>query len=121
MPSKNNPKKDKLDPDSLERFVARLNEYPEEKERVINGLLTKGFCATVSEHFALNGHQKRELQTLSERDSEAIVTGAVLAALRRNGKIELVKEGHNPPNMMFEVRFEHGGDGSTRVGVKVVC
>jgi hypothetical protein len=122
MPSKTRAeKKDRLNPERLERFVARLNKYPEQKERVMNDLLKKGFCATVSEYFALNSHQKRELQTVSERDNEVIVTHGVLAALRRNGKIELTQEGHNPPNMRMEIGFTRGGDGSIGVHVKFTC
>ena len=122
MPSTNRPeKKGKLDPASLERFVARLNEYPEQKERVMNDLLKKGFCATVSEYFALNDHQKRELQTVSERDNEVIVTDAVLAALRRSGRVELIQEGHTSPNMRMEIGFSRGDDGKIGVHVKFTC
>jgi len=122
MPSHNEPeKKGKLDPDSLERFVARLYEYPEQKERVINDLLKKGFRATVSEYFDLNGHQERELQTVIERDTEAIATDIILAALRRNDKIELIQEGHTSPNMRFNVGFGIGGDGKVQVHVSVAC
>jgi hypothetical protein len=122
MPSKTTAeKKDRLTPDRLERFVARLNKYPQQKERVINDLLKQGFSATVSEYFALNAHQKRELQTVSDRDNEAIVIQGVLAALRRNGKIELAQEGHNPPNMRMEIGFTRGGDGSIGVHVRFTC
>jgi len=120
MPSKNKPEKGKLDPDSLERFVARLNEYPEQKESVMNSLMKMGFCATVSEYFTLNDHQRRELQTVSERDNEAIVTDTVLSALRRNSKIELVQEDHNPPNMRMQVGFG-GGGGGIGIHVKFTC
>ena len=121
MPSKNKSEKGKLDSDSLEQFVAKLNEYPEQKELVMNDLLKKGFCATVSNYFALNDHQKRELQTVNERDNEIIVTDAVLAALRRNGKIELIQEGHNPPNMRMEIGFGRGSDGGISVHVRFTC
>ena len=122
MPYSNEPeKKGKLDPHSLEQFVANLHKYPEQKERAMNDLLKKGFVATVSEHFALNSHQERELQTVSERDSEVIVTDAVLAALRRNGKIELVQEGHDPPNMRLEIGFGRGADGSIEIHVRFTC
>jgi hypothetical protein len=122
MPSKNRPeKKGKLDSESLKRFVARLYEYPEQKERVMNDLLKLGFCATVSEYFVLNAHQKRELQTVRDRDAEVVFTDGVLAALRRNGKIELIQEGHNPPNMRFFIGFERGDDGKVRVVAGVSC
>jgi hypothetical protein len=112
-------KKGKLDPESLELFVARLYAYPEEKERVMNDLQSKGFCTAVSEYFALNDHQEREVQTFSERDLDVIVTDAVLAALRRNGKIELIQEGHTPPNMSVEVGASRERGGS--VYVKFTC
>ena len=121
MSSKNNPEKGKLDPDSLQRFVANLYEDPEQKERVIDDLLKKGFCATVSEYFALNAHQKRELETVRERDTEVVVTDALLAALRRHGRIELIQEGHNPPNMRMQIRFPDRVGGGIGVTVTFTC
>ena len=112
-------KKAQLDPKSLERLLARVYAHPEQKERLMNDLIQKGFCTTVSEYFTLNDHQKLELATIRERDCEAIVTDGVLAALRRNGKIEVNHEGHNPPNMRFNIGFgvDDGGHVSVHVGI----
>ena len=116
MPSNNKPEKGKLSPTGLERFLTKLNDNKEQKELVMNDLSKKGFCATVSEYFDLNAHQKDELQTVSERDCEIIATNTVLAALRRNGKIELIQEGHNPPNLSMSVSFGRLGTG---IGIRV--
>jgi hypothetical protein len=116
MPSNYKPEKGKLSPTSLERFLTKLNNNQEQKELVMNELSKKGFCVTVSEYFDLNAHQKDELQTVSERDCEIIVTDGVLSALRRNGKIELIHEGHNPPNLRMDVSFGRVGTG---IGIRV--
>jgi hypothetical protein len=108
--------KGKLSPNSLGRFLMKLSDNQEQKELAMNDLSKKGFCATVSEYFDLNAHQKDELQTVSERDCEIIATNTVLAALRRNGKIELVQEGHNPPNLRMDVSFGRVGTG---IGIRV--
>ncbi|HEY5074040.1 MAG TPA: hypothetical protein VII34_05035 [Pyrinomonadaceae bacterium] len=111
----------KLDPETLKRFVANLYKNPKLKEEVMNDLHSMGACATTEKHFDLNRHQKRELQTIKDRDVEAAFTSTILATLRRNGKIELVNENHRPPNMRWEFGVGVDGQGRVTVHVGVSC
>jgi hypothetical protein len=120
--SKDKPyKPGKLDPETLERFVANLYKNPTLKEEVMHDLHSIGVCATTEKHFKLNSHQKRELQTIKERDIEGAFTNTILATLRRNGKIELVNENHRPPNMRWNVGVGVDDEGHVRVTVSVSC
>lgn len=112
--------KPKMNSRNLDHFIISLYQDPERKQLVIDDLSKRGFREAVLEYFVLNDHQKRELQTIDDHESEVIVTNAVLAALRRNGKIELIQEGHNPPNMKTEVGFEKEGE-IYRVYVRFTC
>lgn len=112
-------KRGKLHPASFKKFVEEIYQDRELKAQVIAELHKLGFRAFAAKHFNLITRQKKELDTIKDADCEAVFTNAVIAVLQRNGPLELVHEGHNPPNLRIEF-YGHLGNG-VEVGVRVSC
>jgi len=113
-------KRGKLHPVSFQKFVQEIYQDAELKAQVISELNCLGFSAFADKHFALISRQKKELDTIQDKDCEALFTDAVVAALHRNGSIELIHEGHNPPNMAFDF-YARWTDHGPEVGVRIHC
>jgi hypothetical protein len=101
-------KSNRLHPVSFKQFVDRLYSNPALKAEIIAELQGLGFCDFAEKHFKLIPRQKKELDTIRDKDSENVFTSAVVAILHRQGPIELIHEGHSPPNMMMEFYCRSG-------------
>ncbi len=110
----------KLHPASFQKFVQEIYQDPKLKANVIAELQSLGFRAFANKHFDLITRQKKELDTIKDADVDAVFTNAIIAALHRNGPLELVHESHNPPNLRVEF-YARWGDGGPEVGVRVSC
>jgi hypothetical protein len=118
--AKKSAKRGKLHPVSFQQFVKEIYKDPKLKANTIAELQSLGFRAFATKHFDLITRQKKELDTIKDADVEAVFTNGVVAALNRNGPIELIHEGHNPPNMRIEF-YARGGGGGLEVGVRITC
>lgn len=106
----------KLHPASLKKLVDRVYKNPKLKTKVIVELQRLGLCGFAEKNFKLIKRQKKELDTIRDKDCEIVFTNAVAAALNRNGPIELVHEGHTTPNLMINFYAT-----PNEVGVRISC
>ena len=111
-------KRGKLNPESFQQFVKELYKDPKLKANTIAELQSLGFRAFTTKHFDLKKKQKQD--TIKDVDVEAVFTNGVVAALNRNGLLELVHEGHKPPNLKIEF-YGRIGSGGVEVGVRISC
>jgi hypothetical protein len=95
-------------PSAFQAFVKEMHQDPKLKAEKIKELQSLGFRAFAEKHYDLITRQKKELDTIKDKDSEELVTNAIVTALRRNWPLGLIHEGHNPPNMMMELIFGAG-------------
>jgi hypothetical protein len=109
-------KRGKLHPVSFGTFVEEIHQNSNLKAKTIAELKSLGFRAFAEKHYDLITRQKQELDTIKDPDSEKLVTDIVVTALRKNWRLELKHEGHNPPNLMIEAHFGPGG-----IGIKISC
>ena len=106
----------RLHPVSFKQFVDRLYSSPVQKAAAIDELRRLGFRDFAAKHFSLTPRQKRELDTIRDRDIEHVYTSAVAAILRRQGPIELIHEGHPTPNLKMEIYC-----GPAECGIRISC
>jgi hypothetical protein len=109
-----------LDNTNLQELLKNVYKDPKLKAEIINEIMKYGFRRSVEKRFSLNDHQVRELDTMNDRDQEDIITKIITSVLVRNGKIELVNENHNPPNMRINFYANKTDDGY-EVGVRISC
>jgi|688.fasta_scaffold1631985_1 hypothetical protein len=110
----------KLHPASFDKFVQSLQKDEKLKAKAIEEIHRYGFRAFIQQHFGLISRQKRELDTMKEPDVERVANDALITVLMRGGKIELIHEGHEPPNLAMEF-YGTFKDGKIEVGVRIKC
>lgn len=112
----------KLTPESLEAFMAQLNDDPALKLAIIQRINEVGLVAVLAEHFQLSPEQKEFLEQLSREKGpirlwEQLITGALLMG----GSISLVQETDRSTDgtvLSTDVGVHVGPDG---VDVSVHC
>jgi hypothetical protein len=99
--------------------MQEIQQNPDLVEEAIRELRNRGFRAVVEEVFELNDHHRIELDIAMTEDFEPICRDACIMALRRQGTIAFVHEGHHPPNMRAEVYCKYTG--GVECGVRFDC
>jgi hypothetical protein len=89
-------KRSRLHPVSLQAFVEEMRKDSKLKAEAIKELQSLGFRGFVEKHYDLITSQKKELDTIKDKDSEELVTKAIATALRKNWPPELIHGGHTP-------------------------
>lgn len=107
----------KMSPASVRQMVESTKKDPAQKSKVIGEISSLGFREFIKKYFELDARQIRELDTMNDRDAEHLVGQAVIGALRRDGPVEVIHEGHEKPNLRMEI----GLGGKDGWGVKVYC
>lgn len=116
MNKKQTGKSNRLHPVSFKQFVGSLYSNPALKAEVIAELQRIGFRGFAEKRFRLIPRQKKELDTIKDKDTENVFTSAVVAILQRQGPIELIHEGHTPPNLKMEIYC-----GPAECGIRITC
>lgn len=98
-------KRGRLHPVSFQTFIKEMHEDPKVKAESIRELQKLGFRGFTDKHYDLITRQKRELDTIQDKESEDLVTKAIVTALKKNWPLELRHVGHNPPNLKIEIAF----------------
>jgi hypothetical protein len=100
-----------------------MDEIGEDREllsNVIEELTNRGFRAVVESTFDLSPYQRQELEDTMTPELEAICRDACLMALKHDGKILYVEEGHSPSNLRVTA-YCKGSRGGVECGVRFEC
>src|SRR5262249_5441834 len=106
-----------LNPQVVDRLVQRTKSNEQFKAEVIAELFCIGAREFLEKTFHLDERQRAEVELLRDKGSEEIFGRALITALLHNGSIQLIHEGHSPPNLRIEI----GLGGRDGYGVKVYC
>ena len=109
-----------LNPVNIQLLLKNAYKIPKLKTAIINEIGGLGLAGFIQKQFRLTPHQKNELNTIKDRDVENVFNKSIIAALSRNGKIELINEGHNPANLSVNFYARWGSKGP-EVGVTITC
>jgi hypothetical protein len=109
----------KLTPQTVRAFVAKLHTDPDLKAKVIASLDTKGFAAMVEEFFAPTEHQKKLLEGhKNSPEMEQIARAAIRNALTTGGTIDVVHTDSEIERTSVSIGVGFGGVG---INVTVEC
>jgi hypothetical protein len=113
------PDKRKLTTCTLETLMEEVRADPALANEFADALAERGFRSVVEENFELSEHQRRELDEAMTEEFSAICRDACIMALRHDGNIIYVQEGHTPPNMRANVYCKYSG--AVECGVRFEC